>query len=109
MKLDVQRAGQVACEIGRHQEILDEINSKLSNAMGNLEQGWSAKETSYMAQAMNILQSNMRGIAAGLSSIETEIISAANRIRQEEDAQEAAEIAARKAEMMQPPGRLPVK
>lgn len=101
MKIDVQRESGIAREIGQQESALGAIKDNLESYKASLRKSWDADETAHMTQAMELIQTSIGRIASGLRAIESEIISTATAIRQEEDAKEAAEIAAREAALKQ--------
>lgn len=101
MKIDVLRQSGIAREIGQQETSLGAIKEGLESYKGSLRKSWDADETIHMTHAMELIQSSIGRIASSLSAIESDIISTATAIRQEEDAKEAAEIAAREAALKQ--------
>lgn len=97
MKIDVQRESGIAREIGQHEVSLGAIKQNLESYKESLRKSWDADETIHMTHAMELIQTSIGRVASSLRAIESDIISTANRIRQEEDAKEAAENAAREA------------
>jgi two-component sensor histidine kinase len=101
MKIDVQRESGIAREIGQHEVSLGAIKENLELYKESLRKSWDADETIHMTHAMELIQTRIGRVASSLRAIESDIISTANTIRQEEDAKEAAEIAAREAALKQ--------
>ena len=93
--MNVSRETKIAREIGSHKGELNKVESSLEDVKTQLEKGWDAKEVKYINEAVDQLKLKVSNAATKLSTIQSDIIKAAEEIKREE---EEAEAARRKAE-----------
>ncbi|MBT2691804.1 WXG100 family type VII secretion target [Bacillus sp. ISL-55] len=94
MKINVGQAYSQANRISDYAQELNEIKSRLQDFKGNLNSGWQAQEMTYINNAINSISREISELQTLLFSIGPDIVAAANEIKSEEEAREAAERAA---------------
>lgn len=94
MKINVAQAFSQANRISEYAQELNAVKSGLQDFKGNLNSGWKADEVVYINQAIDSITREVSELQAMLFTIGPDIVSAANEIKNEEEAREAAEKAA---------------
>lgn len=97
MGIDVSRAVMQANEIEGHARALRDTKMSLVGDKGQLNGAWQAHEMVHVNEALSRLESDLSTVASTLNSLQSDVASVANEIRQEELAREAAARAAAEA------------
>ncbi|MBI0578058.1 hypothetical protein IEC97_11875 [Neobacillus cucumis] len=95
MGINVHAAHSQANKISHYASTLRDVQQHLVRARGNLNHGWQAQEMLYVNQAIEQMSREMAALASKLEGISSDISSAADGIKREEEAKEKAEAEAK--------------
>lgn len=90
MGINVQAAHSQANKINHYASTLRDVQQHLTQTRGSLNNGWQAQEMLYVNQAIEEMCRDMTALASKLEGISSDISSAADGIRREEEAKEKA-------------------
>ncbi|ADU31806.1 hypothetical protein [Evansella cellulosilytica] len=95
MSINVSLANSQANRVRDYASTMKAIRSSLSGVRGSLNNGWNAREMSFINYAIDDLRGEMNSVNNRLQAISSDIVTTAYEIkREEEEAKRAAERAA---------------
>lgn len=90
MSINVNLAASQANQINEYSSKLLEVKSTLSRIKGNLNNGWNAQEMIYINQTIDSINREVAALSSKLSSIGSDVLSAAQQIQRQEEAEARA-------------------
>ncbi|MDR6999333.1 WXG100 family type VII secretion target [Neobacillus niacini] len=91
MGINVHLAHSQANKISHYASTLRDVQQHLMQTRGSLNNGWQAQEMLYVNQAIEQMNREMMALASKLEGISSDISSAADGIKQEEEAKAKAD------------------
>jgi uncharacterized protein YukE len=91
VSINVNVAAAQANRINDYSSKLIEVKNNLNRVKGDLNNGWTAKEMIYINQSIDSINQEIAALSSKLSSIGTDVLSAAHQIQRQEEAKAKAE------------------
>ncbi|MFB3164894.1 hypothetical protein ABLO26_26400 [Neobacillus sp. 179-J 1A1 HS] len=90
MSINVNLAASQANKINDYSSKLIEVKNNLNRVKGDLNNGWNAKEMIYINQCIDSINREIAALSSKLSSIGSDVLSAAQQIQRQEEAEARA-------------------
>ncbi|MFP7299910.1 hypothetical protein [Neobacillus niacini] len=88
VSINVNLAASQANKINNYSSKLLEVKNSLNRVKGNLNNGWNAQEMIYINQTIDSINREVAALSSRLDSIGTDILSGAQQIQRQEEAEE---------------------
>jgi uncharacterized protein YukE len=90
VSINVNLAASQANRINDYSSKLIEVKNNFNRVKGDLNNGWNAKEMIYINQSIDSINQEIAALSSKLSSIGSDVLSAAQQIQRQEEAEAKA-------------------